>query len=226
MLPSLFLAFSALADDARQDLGVLYDLARDFAYEQAEQLQAERVEVKVSPLDRRLNLALCTEGLEPFKPSGSRFPGRASVGIRCLGPSHWSVYVSVNMALYREVVVAADFLARGDIVSSDDLETRTIDVGRLRAGYFTDPEEAQGLLLTRAVKPGKALTPSMLRKRKLVKRGDRVTLIAQAGGLSVSSQGKAKQSGARGDRIVVTNLNSKKEVEGVVIKAGAVRVDL
>lgn len=226
MMLAILMSNPISAAEPRQDLNVLYDLARDFAHEEAAELDAERIEVDVSPLDRRLKLAVCTEGLEAFKPDGTRFPGRASVGIRCHGPSHWSVYVSTNVALYKEVLVAADYLPRGTIVSRDDLSLKQVNVAKHARGYYTDPDEAIGLKLTRNLKAGKTVTPSMLRKRKLVKRGERVQLLVVAGGLMVSSQGKAKQGGARGDRIVVTNLRSKKDVEGVISEAGVVRLDL
>lgn len=215
------------ADDApRQNLDVLYELAEGFAHDQAVDFDAERIEVKASSLDRRLRLAECTQGIEAFQPSGSSFPGRATVGLRCEGPSHWTVYVSVDMKVYVPVVTARDYLRKGELVGADDIELAAVDIGSLTSGYYTEPAEVVGMQVSSGIKPGIALKPSQLRKRTLVHRGDRVSILIATGGLQVSSQGEARADGAKGDRIVVRNLRSKKEVEGVVIDAGVVEVAL
>ncbi|MCB1737653.1 MAG: flagellar basal body P-ring formation protein FlgA [Gammaproteobacteria bacterium] len=230
LMPLLAISFShakAADDDTpRQDLSLLQNMAEDFAYEQARNLDAERIEVRASPLDRRLKLAQCTDGLETFQPSGSHFPGRGTVGVRCEAPSRWTVYVSVDMEVYTPVVVARDFLRKGQLVSADDLELKSTDIADLSSGYFLDRDQVLGMEVARDVKPGKVLKPSQIRKRKLVHRGDRVSLVVIEGGLQVSSMGEAKGDGAKGDRVLVRNLRSKKEVEGVVEEAGVVRVEL
>lgn len=51
-----------------------------------------------------------------------------------------------------------------------------------------------------------------------------VTLVAGSEGLQVQMQGKAMANGAAGDRLLVTNINSGRRVEGIVLSDGSVRI--
>jgi len=59
---------------------------------------------------------------------------------------------------------------------------------------------------------------------ELVRRGQMVTLIAGGAGIEVRMQGKAMGSGAKGDRLMVTNLTSGRRVEGLVLADGSVKI--
>jgi flagella basal body P-ring formation protein FlgA len=60
----------------------------------------------------------------------------------------------------------------------------------------------------------------------LIKRGQRVTLIATAGGLEVRALGEALMDATPDGRIRVLNLVSRRPVEGQVESADRVRVAL
>ncbi len=223
----LFLSSICLAaSGARQDLDVLKEMAYDFALGIAEDMDAERVDVSVSRLDRRLKLAVCTEGMEPFQSKGARFPGRGSVGIRCHGPSHWTVYATVHIKVYEPVVVAKHFLNKGQMIREKDVTLRSTNIARLGNGYYSDIEDVLGMELKRSMKPGKALTPAQIRQPKWVSRGEKVRLVVNTGGVNVTAMGKSLSDGGKGDRVTVKNLSSKKRVEGVVSGLGVVTIGL
>jgi flagella basal body P-ring formation protein FlgA len=60
------------------------------------------------------------------------------------------------------------------------------------------------------------LTPNMVVASSIISKGQRVQLNSSAGPVSVSMMGIALQNGALGSRILVKNLNSGKQLEGVV----------
>jgi flagellar basal body P-ring formation protein FlgA len=60
----------------------------------------------------------------------------------------------------------------------------------------------------------------------LVKRGDVVLVVAESGGLRITTLGMVKQrEGRRGERIRVENIDSKKSLYGRVLDAKTVKVD-
>jgi len=59
-----------------------------------------------------------------------------------------------------------------------------------------------------------------------VRRGQRVTLIASAGGIEVRAQGEAVADAMPDGRVRVLNLNSHRVVEGRVESRDSVRVSL
>jgi flagella basal body P-ring formation protein FlgA len=77
-----------------------------------------------------------------------------------------------------------------------------------------------------AVTPGTPLTIDMLAADILIKRGQRVTLVASAGGIEVHAMGEAVADASATGRVRVLNLSSRRIVEGQAESADRVRVDL
>jgi flagella basal body P-ring formation protein FlgA len=138
----------------------------------------------------------------------------------------WSVYLTAQIKVLAEVVVARRYLARGAVIDTDDLELRALDLGAITSGYFIDPTAVEGLAVKRPLAPGAVVAPAQVARVMSVRRGDQVQILLRAGGLEVSSTGKALGDGAVGDRIQVRNLKSRKVVEGQVEGPGVVGVSL
>jgi flagellar basal body P-ring formation protein FlgA len=184
------------------------------------------ISVTAGPLDDRLRLRACDEGLEAFTAAGTRTAGNTTVGVRCLGPVAWTLYVPVQIEVHGEVVVIAQSLPRGTVLQRSHLRLERQDVGRLSAGYLADPEEARDMVLRRALQSGTVLTPQMVEPVRLVQRGQRVLLLAEAGAVAVRVEAEAMGDGALGERVRVRNLSSQKIVEGQVLSHGVVGVSM
>ncbi len=122
------------------------------------------------------------------------------------------------------VPVLAHVVARGDIVSQDDLTTLWLPVRRLARGLLTSAEDIVDHEATRSLRPGVPLRHGDLRRPQLVKKGEPVTMRVAAGALLLTAQGRAMQDGARGDIVRVLNGKSRRIVEGRVVGAGLVDV--
>jgi flagella basal body P-ring formation protein FlgA len=66
----------------------------------------------------------------------------------------------------------------------------------------------------------------MIKVPLLVKRGDRVRLVSGEGPIQVEMLGEAIEAAARGDRVRVRALDSKRIVEGWVVSASVVKMTL
>ncbi len=201
------------------------EAAARYARQLAEAEHGPDVEVKPGRLDHRLRLARCDQPLETFTPPGRRALGNTTVGVRCNGSNPWTLYVPVTIDVYTEVVVAAVSLPRGEIIDRSKVKVTRYNLARLPQGYFRDLSQVEGMTTRRNVSAGQPLIPSMLRAQRVIERGQRVTMLAGIPGLEVRMPGEALSNGARGERIRVRNLSSRRVVEGVVVEAGVVRVD-
>jgi flagellar basal body P-ring formation protein FlgA len=184
------------------------------------------IAVNAGPLDDRLRLRACDEGLEAFMAPGTRTSGNTTVGVRCQGPVSWTLYVPVHIEVHGEVVVLAQPLPRGTVLQRSHLRLEQQDVGRLSAGYLASPEEASDMVLRRALQAGTVLTPQMVEPPRLVQRGQRVLLLAETGSVAVRVEAEAMGDGALGERVRVRNLSSQKIVEGQVLSHGVVGVSM
>lgn len=187
-------------------------------------IKPSALHVHVQHLDPRLRLPLCAGALHTFLAPGSHSVGNTTVGVRCPAPRSWTIYVPARVSVYRKVLVAARPLPAGTRMSGADVRVARRDVESLSYGYLTATKDVTGKLLRRLVPAGMAITPEMLQSPPLIRRGQKVILLAETAGLQVRMTGLALATGAAGDPIKVRNLSSHRIVEGVVVRPGVVRV--
>ena len=194
--------------------------------EAASQARDGRVEIHVGRLDPRLRLRRCHRPLQAEPAEGARSRGRTTVVVRCPGEPGWRIHVTGRIDIFEKVVVLTRSLARGERLTPDMLALRERNTATLQYGYFRTPREVAGRIARRALAAGTVLTPGNVAAPVLVKRGERVTLVATRGAVSVRMQGEALRDGSLGDRVQVRNLRSKRVVEGEVVARGVVKMTL
>lgn len=221
----LLLSSAVLADDYQSHESII-SAAEGFLATEASSQNPGKVEVSMNPLDRRLQLGQCSRPLEASMAPGARLRGATSVRVSCQGDAPWSLYVTGKVSVISHILVARRTLRRGEQVSADAVQLVEKDISNLHYGFFRDPEKVLGQQATRALPAGSVLTPGVLKAPLLIRRGDRVTLLAKIGGIEVSMLGEAMNDGSAGQRLRVKALNSKRVVEGQVVSANVVKVTL
>lgn len=185
-----------------------------------------RSEVKLGKLDRRLKLKSCHAPLDAFMPPGGRVMGNTTVGVRCPDDGGWSIYVAARIDVFGPVLITRQPLTRGARIHESDLEMVERNLSNLPYGYYTDTQSVVGQLAKRTLIGATVITPTMLQAPKLVKRGERVSVIAETGVLKIRTMGQALSDGQSGDLIRVRAAGSKRIVDGVVVSPGVVKVTL
>ncbi len=131
--------------------------------------------------------------------------------------------VTAQIDLNIVALVVTRNLARGHVLTADDLSQTLVAYAQAK-GSLDRPEQAVGSTLKTNLSVGEAVKERHLTKSIMVRRGEMVTIIAQQGGLVVTTSGQAKQDGALGDTIAVVNLNSKKTIPARIIAPNQVEV--
>jgi flagellar basal body P-ring formation protein FlgA len=183
-------------------------------------------QITVQPLDRRLRLAQCGSALTARLPVGAGLTARATVGVTCAGPTHWSVYVPVVVESRISVLVLRHAVARDARLTADDVAVETRRTAGTAAAYLDAASELTGRTVRRPLPIGTALTVDMFAADTVIHRGQEVTLVAGAGPIEIRATGRAMMDAPAGARIQVQNLSSLTVVEGVVESADVVRVAL
>lgn len=217
-------ADAASAPSETQSLDSIQQAARQYILEQGVDYPSPPT-VEADSLDPRLRLAACGQPLETFSPSTEKRPlGRVTVGVRCIGPNPWSLFVPVTVRVMAPVVVANRDLARGDLITTGDLRVETLDLSRLHRGYLERPEDAVGNRVRQHIRRDDVITPSRITVPLAVKRNSRVIIVASNPAIAVRMAGTALESGGIGDRIRVRNRSSRRELEATVVSQGVVQV--
>lgn len=228
----LFFSLPANAiDSVKQNTSPYHDLsniiqtAESFLIQNINTAQYSRTEIHMGQLDNRLKLAYCSSPLETSLAAGSKFSGKTTVHVKCNDENQWTIFVNANIHLYSLVIHTAEPLAKGHILSRDDLIASEIDLGNARYGYFTDMESLIGKQVKFRLPQNKIIRVNYVKTPTLVKRGEMVTIIAENTGYSVKMSGTAMSSGARGDRVQVKNISSQRIVEGIVMEPGVISIN-
>ena len=185
---------------------------------------SDDIKITVKSLDPRLRLAACDSELEVYMAPGTRLVGHSTVGVRCDSPQAWSLFVPVYIEQLVPVVTLKRGLKRGETLAADNLLVKKRAVTAIPASYLKTGAALIDQIASRDIVAGVVLTRHMFKPKKLVRRGDRVVLSMKSGTVAVRVAGIAMADGARGERIKVKNLSSKRLVDGTVSAANTVLV--
>ncbi|MBZ0072359.1 MAG: flagellar basal body P-ring formation protein FlgA [Gammaproteobacteria bacterium] len=225
----LICGLSAPAGATTEPIQVHADIlaaGRSFLLDAARAQHDGDVEVRMGRLDPRLRLARCTQPLQGFLPPGARLSGSASVGVRCPGAAGWTLYIKAHIAVLAPALVTTRPIARAATLSAADVQVVERDVSASGYGYLQNLDQIDGMIARRLLPAGTLLNPTMVKAPRLIRRGDRVTLINAAGPIQVEMVAEAISDGTQGERIRVRALNSGRVIDAWVVSAGVVKLTL
>ncbi len=182
----------------------------------SETQEIKDADISVQNFDQRLRLHQCSTDLEVFWPVSSKRIGNTTVGIRCYDNKPWKIYIGVHIHIYKSVWVTNAGLHRSQVIDLASVSPERRDVTRLTSGYILASTPIEGLVVKRNISANQVLTNNVLDSQKMVKRGDRITIISKYAGIEVRAAGVALNDGTKGERIRVKNTGSKREIEAYV----------
>ncbi len=149
-------------------------------------------------------------------------------------------YLVVNISVDREMVrrlflrtvldiedmvaVAARELAPANMIGPDDFRLEWKRLPTTLHPPVRDVNILEGKKPRTLISMGQILNEDLLMTVPLIKRGDTVTLVYQNENLRLTTQAKSLESGVRGGRIQVMNLDSKKILRVEVVDHSTARV--
>lgn len=199
----------------------LYSTLDDYLRIQTQGLPG-KVTYSVVPLDSRTQLSPCA-AFEPFLPAGSKLWGKSTVGVRCLGPSAWSVYVQVQVKVSGNYLISARTMPAGYVLGAEDIVVRSGDLSTLPANIITDQAQAVGRTVKNGFSAGQVLRSDQLITPWAVQQGQSVRTVSNGPGFSVSSEGRALNNAAAGQPVQVRTLSGQ-TVSGIARPGGVVEV--
>jgi flagella basal body P-ring formation protein FlgA len=218
-------AVAVATEVAYQDVALLETAARNEAGANLPPLTAQQ-RMQIGPLSQHSRLPRCDQEIRASIAPGLKMRDRTLVELRCQGPVAWHLYVPVRIVGTTAAVIAAHSLVAGTVLTAKDVTLEQRDLAQTPPGYFDDVGAVLGLTAARPVPGGAVLINQQLLGNRAIQRGQTVTLIADAGGMSVRMAGRALGDGMINQRIRVENLSSGKVVEGIARSEQVVEVVL
>ncbi|MFA7669918.1 MAG: flagellar basal body P-ring formation chaperone FlgA [Burkholderiaceae bacterium] len=204
---------------ALQDPAIVATEVEAFLLTQAQSLPGIPT-VTVTP--PRIGRQSACEHLDTFL-TNPQLRSRMSVGVRCLTPQPWTLYVQAAVGIQGHYYVASRSINVGEPLSLEDLTAREGDLLRLANGVVTDPALAIGYIAQQRIAAGSTVRSSALRDPDSVVRGQAVRTEARGVGFVATGEGVALESGAPGSMIQVRT-SSGQVVTGTVVNNTTIRV--
>ncbi|MDR2625755.1 MAG: flagellar basal body P-ring formation protein FlgA [Zoogloeaceae bacterium] len=185
-----------------------------------------RISVQAGPLDARLRLPECSsyQAYLPNNLDAGRLVGNASVGLRCLAPARWNIFVPVKISIETDYLAAANALPAGRALQATDLVVRVGDLGALPANVLTRPEQAIGKTLKTALSPGQPLRQELLAMPIVIRSGQTVLLVFRGAGFTATNEGRALNQASEG-QVAQARTASGTVVSGIAQADGTILVN-
>lgn len=183
----------------RQDPAAIQAHAEQFLKKQTAGLPGK---VTIQVAAPRATLPACS-AFDAFQPGGSRSMGKTTIGVRCLAPSRWTVYLAAQIHVMGSYVVTRAPLPANHVLSAGDLTLREGDLGSLPADVITNADDLTGYRTVSGLAAGAPLRNALLRAPLVVQQGQTTRLVLNGPGFSIQSEGQALANASRGDRVRV-----------------------
>jgi flagella basal body P-ring formation protein FlgA len=212
---------ATLAAQERQDPAAIQLAVEHYLKAQTSGLPGA-VSITVGAVFPRSVLAPCP-ALEVFQPAGTRNWGSTMVGVRCSGPTTWTLYVAAQVRVTGSYVVTARPVPQGRPLESSDVVTQQGELTQMPYGVLTDVRHALGKTPTINLLPGEPLRQELLRAQLAIQQGQTVKVQSGGSGFKVSAEGLALNNAQEG-QLTQVRTASGQTVSGVARSAGVVEV--
>jgi flagella basal body P-ring formation protein FlgA len=184
--------------------------------------------IEVSPLKEVVLLPNSQVSLAPVPPRSDKLMGEVTLEMIIMhqGQPFKRLKVSGMVRLKRLVVCASRPLRPQNTIGPEDVQVLPREVMGNADDFFISADQVVGHILAKGVGPQEIITTRHLSNQPIIKRGDNVTVVLDQDGLEVSTRGVAQEQGYPGKTIRLVNPKSKKEIQGLVLDAKTVKVQL
>lgn len=121
-----------------------------------------------------------------------------------------------------QVLVLVRDVARGDVISADDLDWADAAAARLRG--IDQLDAVAGMEARRSLRAGQPVLATDIRAPAVIRKGDPVKLVYATGGVRISVDGVAQNEAAMGEGVRILNTYSRRTVDAVAAGAGEAHI--
>ncbi|MDA8239478.1 MAG: flagellar basal body P-ring formation chaperone FlgA [Nitrospiraceae bacterium] len=152
-----------------------------------------------------------------------RLPGRALFVLEYKNGSR--IVATAQVKAFDRIVASGNSFRKGHYLREGDLYMTAVEVGRIPKGAVREIGKASGKVLTRSIIANMPVVENMVAEKPEVKKGQRVMIVAESKGFSITTFGEMKENGYVGRYAKAFNQTSKKTVTGLLVDENTIRVE-
>lgn len=155
-------------------------------------------------------------------------PSHSRLGKRIALAAVLSLVVSVSSLAaageFGSAIVPVTIIYPGQQIEGGQIQAVDVTNPNLMEGYARKVSEVEGMITTKTLLPGRTIMVSALRRPYTVKRGDKIVLVYDNGGLRITASGTPLADALTGDLIKVRNTDTGVILSGTVMADGTILV--
>lgn len=183
-----------------------------------------RIEYNVGSIDNRLQLTPCSLPLVVESRDAPQPNTRLNLQVSCQQANNWSIYLPVELSIYRPAVVAVNALTHGDTIGPADVRLVEVNISQVSGQYLGNLDEVIGKDVKRSIAAGAAISDQQLIAPLMVRRGEAVLINASSNIVAVKVSGIAMTDGRLGEQIRIKNQSSSRIVNATITGPGQAAV--
>ena len=145
--------------------------------------------------------------------------------VRVDGRIEQRVVLSGWVDRFENVVCTNGSLKRNSIIDEDDISLKRKNISRLPYNVLKNVDWVIDKRVKQNLRADTAILANMVEDPPLIKKGDKVTIIAESPFLLITASGIAQVKGALGDQIRVKNCMNRREIIARIVSASTVRIE-
>jgi len=149
--------------------------------------------------------------------------GNSSIGVRCLAPTTWSLYVPVSIKVSGQVLVTIRPIPAGQPIQAEDVQLQQRDITAFAGSALTSLDQAVDKNVAAPLASGTVLRSEMLRAANVILQGQMVRLVRRV--LGSGSRPKPGHGQCQGRQIVSIKTRSGQIIKGIAKSEGIAEVN-
>jgi flagella basal body P-ring formation protein FlgA len=134
------------------------------------------------------------------------------------------IRINSRVLVSQDVVKTTRQVRKGERLSNENIELVSIQTERPLKDSMQKVEYALGYEAKRSLRTGKILTQRLIKKPALGNKGDKILILAEKGGMKITTPGILKEDAYEDGMVQVLNMESKKTIYGRLVDANTVKV--
>ena len=186
----------------------------------------------------KLEIEIFYHGGKITLPSGEKFliykgrGGTKNVGripitleIKVDGIFQKRIGINSRVIVSQEVVKTTRQIKKGEIFTTDNIHIETIKTERLLGNTMKNIKDVLGYEAVNYLPNGRPLLRRSMKKPALGSKGNKIMILAQRGGMKITTPGILKEDGYKDAMVQVLNIESKKIIYGRLVDSNTVKVN-
>jgi len=137
-----------------------------------------------------------------------------------------TIPVSMNIRVFKEILIPKKTLERGEQITASDFERKRREVTRYKKGVIEDFSEIKEMVPKKVIRSSVIMSMNMFEQPQLIKRGDIVKIVLKSDTLTIKTKGIALNNAKKGEIVRVENIDSKRIITAIVDGKGSARLSI